>query len=91
MPGLGEKYKIKLETVSKPNAEYLTDEYFELDLPVAPAVMVADEIVVEGSDVARDKLEASICRHLGLPKPEETKKGLFNRLLDRKKNNKRGL
>ena len=85
MPGLGEKYEIKLETVSKPNAEYLTDEYFELDLPVAPAVMVADEIVVEGSDVMRDKLEASICQHLGLPKPEETKKGLFNRLLERKK------
>jgi len=85
MPGLGEKYEIKLETVSKPNAEYLTDEYFELDLPVAPAVMVADEIVVEGSDVTRDILEASICRHLGLPNPEETQKGFFNRLFERKK------
>ena len=85
MPGLGEKYEIKLETVSKPNAEYLTDEYFELDLPVAPAVMVADEIVVEGLDVTRDKLEASICRHLGLPNPEETKKGFLNRLLERKR------
>ena len=85
MPGLGEKYEIKLETVSKPNAEYLTDEYFELDLPVAPAVMVADEIVVEGSDVTRDKLESFICQHLGLPKLEETKKGLFNRLRERNK------
>ena len=54
MPGLGEKYEIRLETVSKPNAEDLTDEYFELDLPVAPAVMVADEIVAEGSDVTRE-------------------------------------
>jgi hypothetical protein len=31
---------------------------FELDLPVAPAVMVGDEIFVEGSDVSEDKLEA---------------------------------
>ena len=29
--------------------------------------MVGDEIVVEGSDIAEDKLEAAICRHLGLP------------------------
>ena len=42
----------------------MTDEYFELDLPVAPAVMVGDEIVVEGTDVSRRKLEAVICRHL---------------------------
>ncbi len=45
MPGLGEKYAIAIETMSKPNAEYLTDEYFELDLPVAPAVMVGEDII----------------------------------------------
>jgi hypothetical protein len=38
MPGLGDKYAIKIETISKPKTEYMTDEYFELDLPVAPAV-----------------------------------------------------
>ena len=43
----------------------MTDEYFELDLPVAPAVMVADEIVVEGTDVSKSKLEKVIKRHLG--------------------------
>jgi len=66
MPRLGDKYEIEMETISKPIAEYQTDEYFELDLPTAPAVMVADEIVVEGADVADDKLEAVICRHLGV-------------------------
>jgi hypothetical protein len=45
MPGLGEKYEIEIETISKPKTEYMTDEYFELDLPVAPAVMVDDEIL----------------------------------------------
>ena len=52
MPRLGQKYAIEIETISKPIADYQTDEYFELDLPTAPAVMVAEEIVVEGSDVA---------------------------------------
>jgi hypothetical protein len=80
MPGLGKKYKIEIETISKPKAEYVTDEYFELDLPVAPAVMVGDEIIVEGSDVSDIQLESSICRHLGLPEPVESKKGIVWRL-----------
>jgi hypothetical protein len=80
MPRLGQKYELEIETISKPNAEYLTDEYFELDLPVASAVMVAEEIVVEGSDIPEDKLEAVICRHLGLPPPEPQKKRLLGRL-----------
>ncbi len=78
MPRLGGKYAVDIEVISKPRAEYQTDEYFALDLPVAPAVMVADEIVVEGSDVDETKLEAVICRHLGLPEPE--KKGVFRKL-----------
>jgi hypothetical protein len=80
MPRLGAKYQIEIETISKPKQEYQTDEYFELDLPAAPAVMVGDEILVEGSDVPEDKLEATICRHLGLPAPEPKKKGILGRL-----------
>ncbi len=80
MPRLGDKYDIEVETISKPIAEYQTDEYFELDLPGAPAVMVDEEIVVEGADVPEHKLEAVICRHLGLPEPEAPKKGLLGRL-----------
>jgi hypothetical protein len=38
----------------------MTDEYFELDLPVAPAIMVGDEIVVEGTDISKKKLGAAI-------------------------------
>ena len=79
IPGLGEKYKIEIETIAKPKDEYLTDEYFELDLPVAPAVMVGDEIVVEGTDVSDQNLEEVICSHLGLPKPKPQKKGIFRR------------
>jgi hypothetical protein len=79
MPRLGQKYEIEIETISKPNAEYQTDEYFELDLPVAPAVMVGDEIVVEGTDVAEEKLETIICQHLGLPPPKPQRKGVFGK------------
>jgi len=75
IPGLGKKYDIEIETIARPKDDYMTDEYFELDLPVAPAVMVGDEIVVEGTDVAELDLEKVICRHLDLPEPR--KKGFF--------------
>ena len=67
MPRLGAKYDIEIETIAKPKDEYMTDEYFELDLPVAPAVMVGEEILVEGTDIAEDDLKAAIVRHLSNP------------------------
>jgi hypothetical protein len=78
MPRLGKKYDIEIETISKPPEEYNTDEYFELDLPVAPAVMVGEEVVVEGSDVSEEKLESVICGHLGAAPP--TGKGPLGKL-----------
>jgi len=81
MPRLGENYDIEIETISKPRAEYNTDEYFELDLPVAPAIMIGEEILTEGSDVSDEKVEAAICKSLGHPTPEPKKKGMLGRLL----------
>jgi hypothetical protein len=80
MPRLGEKYDIEIQITSKPKSEYLTDEYFDLDLPVAPAIMVGEEIVTEGEDVDDYKVEATICRQLGLPQPEQEKKSVMGRL-----------
>jgi hypothetical protein len=80
MPRLGATYPIEIEVTSKPKADYQTDDYFELDLPVAPAVMVGDEIVVEGSGISGDELEAAICRHLGMPAPTARKKGVLSKL-----------
>ena len=83
MPRLGKKYNtsdIEIDIISKPKADYNTDEYFELDLPVAPAVMVGEEIVVEGTDVNEEKLETIICEKLGLPSPNHDHQGLWNRL-----------
>jgi len=81
MPRLGAKYPVEIEVISKPIAEYQCDEYFELDLPVAPAVMVDEQIVVEGSDISQDEVESAICRCLGLPEPERQKKGILGRIL----------
>jgi hypothetical protein len=80
MPRLGERYDIEIEAVSKPKAEFHTDEYYALDLPVAPAIMVAEEIVVEGTDIDDHTVESTICRALGLPEPDPPKKGLKDRL-----------
>jgi hypothetical protein len=81
MPRLGAKYKdIEIEVTSKPKAEYQNDDYFSLDLPVAPAVMVGEEIVVEGANVSQEKVEEVICRHLGIAEPEHEKKGILGRL-----------
>ena len=81
MPRLGTKYPVDIEVISKPKAEYMTDAYFELDLPVAPAVMVEDEIVIEGENISQHEVEVSICRHLNLPAPDLPKKGVLSRLL----------
>jgi len=83
MPRLGEKYDIEIETISKPREEYGTDDYSGLNLPVAPAIMVGEEIVVERSDIPEQKLETVICNHLGLPPPEPQKKGILGRFLNR--------
>lgn len=80
MPRLGKKYSIEIQVISKPKAEYNTDEYFELDLPLAPAVMVGEQIVIEGSDIPQYDIETAICRHLSLPLPEKEKKGFLGKL-----------
>jgi hypothetical protein len=80
MPRLGAKYPVEIETTSKPKADYTTDAYFELDLPVAPAVMVGDEIVVEGQDVPEHEVEVHICRQLGLPEPQPRETGVLGRI-----------
>ncbi|NTV14552.1 MAG: hypothetical protein HGA96_11595 [Desulfobulbaceae bacterium] len=69
LPRLGGKYEVEIEVNSRPKAEYLTDAYFALDLPVAPAIMVGEEIVTEGKDIDDQTVEVAICRQLGLPEP----------------------
>ena len=82
LPRLGGTYELNVEKRSQPKAEYHTDAYYALDLPVAPAIMVEDEIVVEGKDISEEELESAIRRHLGLPElPPSEKKGFLDRML----------
>jgi hypothetical protein len=80
IPRLGKKYNIEIETTSKPYQEYRTEEYAKLGLPLAPAIIVGDELVAQSCDVPEEKVEAAICRQLGLPEPAPQKKGIFDKL-----------
>ncbi len=83
MPGLGEKYEIEMEIISKPREEYQTYDYSEQGLPVAPAITVGEDILVEKSDISEKKLESVIGRHLGLPPPQPPKKGILGRFINK--------
>lgn len=58
-------------------------DYAELDLPVAPAIMLDDDVLVEGSDVQEELLVGAIRKHLGMPPLETEKKGILGRLFDK--------
>lgn len=67
MPRLGEKYEIAVEEISNARQEYQSEAYQASGLPVAPAVMVEDEIAGQGVGLSEEKIEAVIRRRLGLP------------------------
>jgi hypothetical protein len=78
IPRLGEKYDIEIKVTSKPREEYSTNEYLATNLPSAPAITIDGEVVVKGGNISEKKLEAVICKHMGLEK-----RGLFSRLFKR--------
>jgi hypothetical protein len=80
---LGAEYPVEIETISKPKAEFQTIEYAGLDLPPAPAIIVGEDILVEGSDVREEELVGAIRKHLDLPTLEPEKKGIIGRLFDK--------
>jgi ubiquinone/menaquinone biosynthesis C-methylase UbiE len=81
IPMLRQKYDIRVETICMPNEKYETDEYFEKEWPMAPGLMVDDEIVAEGHNVPEYYLERVICRHLGLPTPKPHLKACYELFL----------
>jgi len=70
-PQAGGKFKntVEIETISKPRQEFRDIEYGKLGMPMAPAVMVGDEIIVQGCEAAEEKVEAAIRRQLNLAEP----------------------
>lgn len=61
---LGSRAEVVIEVTSKPREEYRRAEYSALGLPVAPAIMVGEEIIVVGKDIDEAAVEAAIRRHL---------------------------
>ncbi len=64
---MGARYELKIEEISKSREEYQSGRYKDLGLPMAPAVMVADELAGQGPGMSEAGLEAVIRKHLGLP------------------------
>ena len=77
---MGAEYPIDIDVTSKPRAEYQTDDWAETELPCAPAIMIGEEVLVEGSDVTEEKVVAEIRRQLGMHPNESEKKGILGRL-----------
>ncbi len=51
---------MEIETISKPNQAYRTEEYAKLVLPMASAIMIEDELIVQGGDIQEDRAGAAI-------------------------------
>ncbi len=59
-PGLSAKYQAELQTETHTREHYKSDEWLEMDLPVAPAIMLDDDVIVEGADILEEELEREI-------------------------------
>ena len=66
LPRLGAKYHLEIETLSKAREAYRTAEYIASGLPAAPAIMLGDEIIIQGGPIGEEALESAIRRHLGI-------------------------
>jgi hypothetical protein len=66
LPRLGARYELEMEEISKSREEYQSDRYKASGLPMAPAVMVEDEIAGQGPGISEEGLDSVIRRHLGL-------------------------
>ncbi len=77
---LGAEYPVEFEITSKPKADYQTDDWADTDLPCAPAIMIGEEVVTEGSDIPEEKVVNEIRKQLNMPPLEPEKKGVLGRL-----------
>jgi len=64
LPGLGDKYNVEIEMISNTRDTYRSAEYLATGLPTAPALMLADKILVQGRPISQEDLESAIRGHL---------------------------
>lgn len=63
-PGPSAKYSLEIETETHTGDHYKTDVWFDTDLSRAPAIMLGDDMIVEGGDIPEDELEGEILSRL---------------------------
>lgn len=56
LPRLGGLDGVEIEVISKPRAEYQGELYRRSGFPPAPAVMLDDEVVVQGGPITEERL-----------------------------------
>jgi len=61
---MGDKYNLEIEMISKTRDAYRTADYQATGLPAAPAIMLDDELVVQGGPISEEALEAAVHHHL---------------------------
>ena len=64
VPGLGDKFGIEIEIVEKTRDEYLSESYIGTKLPVAPSIMIDEEVIDAHSIIARSQLEKIIANRI---------------------------
>lgn len=64
VPRLGEKYNLEIDTISNTRDYYRSTAYQATGQPVAPALLLEDERIVQGGPIGEEALEAAIQRHL---------------------------
>jgi hypothetical protein len=57
---LGDLKGVEIEVVSKPRAEYQCEHHRLSGLPSAPAVMINEEVVVQGKKIGEQRLRELI-------------------------------
>ena len=64
LSGIGEKHNLEIEIISKTRNAYRTVEYLASGLPITPAIMLEDELVIQGGPISEEAIKSAIHRHL---------------------------
>lgn len=64
MPRLGSAQNIAVEVTSLPREEYHREGYIRSGLPAAPAIMIDEEVLIQGADLEEELLLALLAARL---------------------------
>lgn len=62
LPRLGTRNDLAIEVITKTRSEYQTPDYAKIGLPKAPAIMIDNDVIVEGQSIDEKELENIIER-----------------------------